>query len=211
MCVCVGAMKKFTSVSSFCSELRSIATITATMLPVSPFTEFRGVWECVCEQWLHPHTPTPPHTHWYGHPYTRTVAFSVRVQWQTQCSKGGQSSSANCMRWECATAVSDHASIAHFRPYSSFLPPSPFYFLDFFAPLQPPLVSSKNCSLQMTNFTFSCLPSQMCECVCYLHLVFCSCCEFHFVTLSPPFKNCLYCLTRSHSKFSHTDCSSCSR
>jgi len=31
-CVCVGAMKKFTSVSSFCSELRSIATITATML-----------------------------------------------------------------------------------------------------------------------------------------------------------------------------------
>jgi len=156
-------------------------------------------------------THTPPHTHWYGHPYTRTVAFSVRVQWQTQCSKGGQSSSANCMRWECATAVSDHASIAHFRPYSSFLPPSPFYFLDFFAPLQPPLVSSKNCSLQMTNFTFSCLPSQKCECVCYLHLVFCSCSEFHFVTLSPPFKNCLYCLTRSHSKFSYTDCSSCSR
>jgi len=69
MCVCVGAMKKFTSVSSFCSELRSIATITATMLPVSPFTEFRGVWECVCEQWLHPHTPThtliwpPIHSH----------------------------------------------------------------------------------------------------------------------------------------------------
>lgn len=57
MCVCVGEMS---SVGGYCSELRSIATITATMLPVSPFTAIRGVcvWECVCEQWFYTHTHT---------------------------------------------------------------------------------------------------------------------------------------------------------
>lgn len=91
MCVCVGEMS---SVGGYCSELRSIATITATMLPVSPFTAIRGVcvWECVCEQWFYTHTHTGTAAH------TLAVPFSVRVQWQTQCSKGGQSSSANCMR-----------------------------------------------------------------------------------------------------------------
>jgi len=85
-CVCVGAMKKFTSVSSFCSELRSIATITATMLPVSPFTEFRGVWECVCEQWLHPYTLThPPHTHTHTDMATHTLA-----QWHSVCVFNGK-------------------------------------------------------------------------------------------------------------------------
>jgi len=93
MCVCVGEMS---SVGGYCSELRSIATITATMLPVSPFTAIRGVcvWECVCEQWSYTHT----HTHTGIAAHTLPVPFSVRVQWQTQCSKGGQSSSANCMR-----------------------------------------------------------------------------------------------------------------
>lgn len=155
------------SVGGYCSELRSIATITATMLPVSPFTAIRGVcvWECVCEQWSYTHT----HTHTGIAAHTLAVPFSVRVQWQTQCSKGGQSSSANCMRWECATAVSDHAP-AHLRP--------PFLILlfCFLPPLTNPRPPSprqlcflKNCSLQMTNFTFS--RSQ--ACVCAWVLPFC--------------------------------------
>lgn len=59
------------SVGGYCSELRSIATITATMLPVSPFTAIRGVcvWECVCEQWSYTHT----HTHWHSSPHTRSA------------------------------------------------------------------------------------------------------------------------------------------
>lgn len=193
------------SVGGYCSELRSIATITATMLPVSPFTAIRGVcvWECVCEQWFYTHTHTGTAAH------TLAVPFSVRVQWQTQCSKGGQSSSANCMRWECATAVSDHAP-AHLRPPFLILL---FCFLHLATPYQPPpspcqLCFLKNCSLQMTNFTFSRSQACVCVCVCecYLFVFPCSCCEFHFVTLSPPPVTCLYCLTHCHSKFFHTDC-----
>jgi len=157
-------------------------------------------------------THTPPHTH-------TDMATHTLAQWHSVCVFNGKHNARKEGKVPAQIACDENVQqpcpttppLPTSAPILPFLPPPPFYFLDFFAPLQPPLVSSKNCSLQMTNFTFSCLPSQKCECVCYLHLVFCSCSEFHFVTLSPPFKNCLYCLTRSHSKFSYTDCSSCSR
>lgn len=84
-CVCVFVWR-------FCSELRSIATITATMLPVSPFYSMPRcavIFVCVCvvcEQWLS-HTFMCMYRYTHTHTHTHIEALSVRVQWQTQCSK----------------------------------------------------------------------------------------------------------------------------
>lgn len=186
VCVCRRA--------GYCSELRSIATITATMLPVSPFAACRGVRVSMnngppTHILRGKNTPTSySHTHTHIWSHWVCVFNGKHNAWQ----KGGQSSSpvtsANCMRWECATAVSNHAPSTYCARTST-------------SPSIP-----KNCLLQMTNFTFfHSLCEWVCECARMGVTFFAFVANFISLHFHPPTWEglCLYCLTRCHSKFSH--------